>query len=105
MAILSPSPTPEPVDHDQYDPACDGCGFLGSGACSTVCGACGCVWTTDASGDPNYREESCDREECACHTIAFADTRAIESAEDGMEAAWKAAGYTDSFAVYQQEGR
>jgi len=102
---LSPTVPAAPVDHNVYDPACYGCGFRGSGACSTVCAACGCHWSILEIGEPNIRRESCDHDGCECHTDAFADRLIAEYAEDGMEAAWRDAGYASSFAVYQQEGR
>jgi len=103
MAILSPPLTPEPVRHDLVAPDCYGC--TSSHACSEACSLCACRWTTDASGDPNTITDVCDDANCECHTIAFADTRAMTAAEDGMEAAWREAGYRDSFAVYQAESR
>lgn len=69
---LSPTVPATPVDHNVFDPGCYGCGFRGSGACSTVCAACGCVWSILEVGEPNVRRESCDG--CECHRDAFADS-------------------------------
>lgn len=102
---LSPTIPATPVDHNVFDPGCYGCGFQGSGACSTVCAACGCHWSILEIGGPNIRLESCDQGACECHTDTFADRLLDEYVEDGMEAAWREAGYRDSFAAWQAESR
>lgn len=96
MTLLSPSP----VDHRQIDPDCFGC-WLAGGSCSDVCGVCGCRWESD--DEPNTREEWCSTD-CDCHRPEFAEQRAAERRDDGLEAAWRDQ-YADSFAAWQAEGR
>lgn len=100
MPLLSPSP----VDHNEVEPDCLGCAWTGS-PCSTVCAACGCAWTwIEWYDEPNPQSEACEGG-CPCHAWEYVEARAAERREDGLEAAWKAAGYADSMAVWQAEAR
>lgn len=69
----------------------------------TVCSECRCLWDLDDTEEPNRPLHFCDG--CPCHRWEFVEERARERADDGLEAAWRAAGYADSYSVYVAEGR
>lgn len=92
-----------PVEHSEYEPDCWPCSMSLVRSCGSVCNACGCRWDMELFDEPNRQDEACDG--CDCHTWTLVESRGRARAEDGLEAAWKDAGYQSSIEVWQVESR
>lgn len=92
-----------PIPHTDIDDSCYACWFTGK-PCSDVCAGCGCQWTIDLFDEPNRQDEACEGA-CDCHSWTLVESRAAVRNDDGLEAAWRDAGYRESYQVYLAEGR